>query len=136
MTRGKVVLVAFPFDDLTAEKARPAVCLTEPLGTHRHVVLAFVTSRQPDDPLDTDIALDPDDSDFSQTGLRVRSIVRAHRLLTVSSIAIKRELGNLSAERLEQVSQAVRRLFETSEKQSADGASKDPATAPPDPGPR
>ncbi len=75
MTRGKVVLVAFPFDDLSAEKARPAICLTEPVGTHKHVVLGFVTSRVPDDPLDTDIALDPVDSDFAQTGLHVRSTI-------------------------------------------------------------
>jgi len=30
MTRGKVVLVPFPFDDLSAAKVRPAVCLTDP----------------------------------------------------------------------------------------------------------
>ena len=35
MTRGKVVLVPFPFDDLTAQKARPAVCLTDALGALR-----------------------------------------------------------------------------------------------------
>ena len=112
MTRGKVVLVAFPFDDLSTDKARPAICLTEPLGKNRHVVLAFVTSREPDDPLDTDIPLDPGDPDFAQTGLHVRSIVRAHRLLTVSSTVIKRELGHLSAERLDQLTRAVRGLFE------------------------
>ena len=85
MTRGKVVLVPFPFDDLTTQKARPAVCLTEPLTSHRHIVLAFVTSREPDDPLDTDIVLDPQDPGFAQTGLQVRSTLRTHRLLTVAS---------------------------------------------------
>ena len=43
-TLGKVVLVAFPFDDLSGSKVRPAVCLTDPIGPHRHVVLAFVSS--------------------------------------------------------------------------------------------
>ncbi len=28
MTRGKVVLVPFPFDDFSGTKLRPAVCLT------------------------------------------------------------------------------------------------------------
>lgn len=32
MTKGKVVLVPFPFDDLMMAKVRPAVCLTEPIG--------------------------------------------------------------------------------------------------------
>ncbi len=30
MNKGKVVLVPFPFDDLSSTKVRPAVCLTEP----------------------------------------------------------------------------------------------------------
>ena len=60
MTRGKVVLVPFPFDDLSTDKARPAVCLTEPLSSHRHIVLAFVSSREPDELLDTDIVLPTD----------------------------------------------------------------------------
>jgi mRNA interferase MazF len=68
MTRGKVVLVPFPFDDLATQKARPAVCLTEPVTSHRHIVLAFVTSRQPDEPLDTDVVLDPQDSGLRPDG--------------------------------------------------------------------
>ena len=111
MTRRKVVLVPFPFDDLATQKARPAVCLTEPVTSHRHIVLAFVTSRQPDEPLDTDIVLDPQDPDFAQTGLQVRSTIRIHRLLTVASSTIKRELGSLSPSRQARVADAVRRLF-------------------------
>lgn len=111
MTRGKVVLVPFPFDDLATEKARPAICLTEPLTSHRHIVLAFVTSRVPDDPLDTDIVLDPQDPGFAQTGLQVRSTIRTHRLLTVASTTIKRELGSLTPSLQARVADAVRRLF-------------------------
>lgn len=111
MTRGKVVLVPFPFDDLATQKARPAVCLTEPLTSHRHIVLAFVTSRESDEPLDTDIVLDPQDPDFARTGLQVRSTIRIHRLLTVASSIIKRELGSLPPSLQARVADAVRRLF-------------------------
>lgn len=111
MTRGKVVLVPFPFDDLATQKARPAVCLTEPVTSHRHIVLAFVTSREPDEPLDTDIVLDPQDPGFAQTGLQVRSTIRIHRLLTVASSTIKRELGSLSPTLQARVADAVHRLF-------------------------
>ncbi|MCY7323137.1 MAG: type II toxin-antitoxin system PemK/MazF family toxin, partial [Phormidesmis sp. CAN_BIN36] len=38
--KGKVVLVNFPFDDLSATKVRPAYCLTNSIGIHRHIVLA------------------------------------------------------------------------------------------------
>jgi mRNA interferase MazF len=39
----KVVLVPFPFDDLSGNKVRPAVCLTDAVGMHHHVVLTFIT---------------------------------------------------------------------------------------------
>jgi hypothetical protein len=42
MTKGKVRLVPFPFDDLSATKVRPTGCLTDPLRPHRHVILAFI----------------------------------------------------------------------------------------------
>jgi mRNA interferase MazF len=85
MTKHKVVLVPFPFDDLSSSKVRPAVCLTEPIGSHRHVVIAFVTSRVPDKPLATDLVLDASDRDFSATGLRASSTVQLHRLITVTT---------------------------------------------------
>jgi hypothetical protein len=47
MTRGKVVLVPFPFDDLETQKARPAICLTDPLTPHRHIVLASSPAANP-----------------------------------------------------------------------------------------
>jgi mRNA interferase MazF len=43
--RFKVVLVEFPFDNLSGLKVRPAVCLTEPLGRYKHLVLAFHHER-------------------------------------------------------------------------------------------
>jgi mRNA interferase MazF len=97
MTKGKVVLVPFPFDDLSTVKLRPAVCLTEPIGPHRHVILAFISSRIPTNLLfssvflmkskkrkvwllETDLVLDSSQTDFATTGLRVSSILRLHRL--------------------------------------------------------
>ena len=96
LTRGKVVLVPFPFDDLSATKLRPAVCLTEPIGANRHVIVAFITSREVFDLLPTDIALPANHPDFKTTGLRVSSVLRLHRMVTLSTTIIKRELGRLS----------------------------------------
>jgi mRNA interferase MazF len=81
MIRGKVVLVPFPFDDFSGTKVRPGVFLTDPIGTHRHVILAFISSRVPADLLETDFILDSGQADFAATGLRVSSTLRLHRLL-------------------------------------------------------
>ena len=80
MLKSKVVLVPFPFDDLSSDKVRPAVCLTDAIGLHSHVVLAFVSSRAPDELLETDLSIDWRDPDFAATGLRVPSTLRLHRL--------------------------------------------------------
>jgi hypothetical protein len=83
-------------------RSRPAVT----------IVLAFVTSREPDELLDTDVVIDPQDQGFAQTGLQVRSTIRIHRLLTVASSIIKRELGTLSPSLQARVADAAHRLFE------------------------
>ncbi len=93
MTKHKVVLVPFPFDDLSGTKVRPAVCLTNPIGPYRHVVLAFITSSVSSLGLATDLVLDASDAEFSSTGLRVSSTVQLHRMMTAASSLIRRELG-------------------------------------------
>ena len=111
MTKGKIILIPFPFDDLKATKVRPAVCLTDSIGPHKHLVLAFITSRIPNDLLETDIVLDSSLTDFTQTGLRVTSTLRLHRLMTLSSSLILRELGELSPQILDEVDNKLHKLF-------------------------
>ena len=111
MTRGKIVLVPFPFDDLSAARVRPAVCLTEPIGPHRHVVLAFITSQAPDEPLDSDVLLSEQTPAFPATGLRLSSTIRLHRLLTISTSLIQRELGRLPNSVQNEVGEKLRALF-------------------------
>ena len=103
MDKGRVVLVPFPFDNLSTAKLRPAVCLTEPIGPHRHVILAFISSSKQDPPIDSDVVLDQGEPDFLQTGLKVSSVLRLHRLMTVSQSLIRREPGVLPPQRQNQV---------------------------------
>jgi mRNA-degrading endonuclease toxin of MazEF toxin-antitoxin module len=111
LTRGKIFLVPFPFDDFSATKLRPAVCLTEPIGINRHIVVAFITSREVSDLLPTDIALPTNHSDFHATGLRVNSVLRLHRLMTLTTKIIQRELGRLSPSLEQEVAEKLGILF-------------------------
>ena len=111
MTKHKVVLVPFPFDDLSSSKVRPAVCLTEPIGSHRHVVVAFITSRVAEVPIATDLVLDASNPDFSATGLRVSSTLQLHRLMTVTTSLIQRELGQLPPQMQAELEGRLRKLF-------------------------
>lgn len=109
--RYRVILVPFPFDDLTASKVRPAVCLTEAIGAHGHVLLAFISSVVPPNPEPTDLLQEPSDADFARTGLRVRLALRLHRMVTVSARIIRRQLGVLAPKLQAQVQERLRRLF-------------------------
>ncbi|MDA0243172.1 MAG: type II toxin-antitoxin system PemK/MazF family toxin [Chloroflexi bacterium] len=111
MTQYKTVLVPFPFDDLSSQKVRPALCLTHPIGSHRHVVLAFISSRIDTTLLPTDILLQMDHPDFFATGLRVPSVLRLHRLITVTTSFIQRELGYFPTNLQAQVAQGLQHLF-------------------------
>jgi mRNA interferase MazF len=109
--RYSVVLVPFPFDDLSSQKVRPAVCLTDAIGVHRHVVLAFVSSVLPAQPEPSDVLLTPATPGFARTGLRVASALRLHRIVTVSATVIRRRLGTLAPGIQAQISQGLRTLF-------------------------
>ena len=103
--RYDVVLVPFPFDDLSGQKVRPAV------GVHRQVVLAFISSVLPSTPEPSDLLLTPAMSEFARTGLRVASALRLHRIVTVSATIIRRRLGVLTPSIQTQLAQKLRTLF-------------------------
>jgi mRNA interferase MazF len=107
----KIVLVPFPFDDLSATKVRPAVCLTDEINPYGHIVLAFITSKVAG-PGPSDFVIDAADVDFVSTGLKVSSTIRLHRLVTVSRTLVKRQLGKLAPRHVAEVGNRVRQLFQ------------------------
>jgi len=56
--------------------------------------------------------LDTQDPEFSTTGLRVSSTLRLHRLMSVTTSIIQRELGELSPRVQAEISAKLRDLFE------------------------
>lgn len=112
MVKYKIVLVLFPFDDFSTTKVRPVVCLTEPVGNFEHIVIAFITSKQPKHLLPTDILLDISQlKDFKETGLQLTSVIRIHKLTTVPKYLIKRELGKIPSKLRPSIDRALRSLF-------------------------
>ena len=110
--KNKIVLVPFPFDDLSNQKVRPGVCLTDEIQPYGHIVLAFITSQVSANPTDTDFVIEATTAEFPQTGLKVSSTIRLHRLMTVSKMIIRRELGELSANQQTEIENRLRKLFD------------------------
>jgi mRNA interferase MazF len=96
MMKRKIVLVEFPYDDLSGSKIRPAYCLGDPVGEYRHVLFALITSRIPNSILPTDLVLDSNHPDFMISGLKKSSTIRLDHLITLRRSMIQRQLGELS----------------------------------------
>lgn len=103
MKPGDIVLIRFPQTDLQAGKLRPALVIANTPGRYEDVLLALVSSRTYQAISGFDEIIDPSDSDFEATGLKVRSVIRLARLATVESSVINARLGNISHERLQQI---------------------------------
>ena len=104
--RCDVVLVTFPFTDLSGSKRRPAVVL----GTESHqgdIILGFISSVVPDVAHSYEVLLIPTDSDFSQTGLKVPSVIRLNKLATIDRKLITRRIGHLSHQRYHEIDNAL-----------------------------
>ena len=74
-TAGEVVLVPFPFSDLSQSKVRPAVCLAD--AGRGDWVLCQITSSPYGDPA----AIPLDAPDFASGGLLVASFARPGKLV-------------------------------------------------------
>jgi mRNA interferase MazF len=96
LKRGDIVLVPFPFTDLTAEKLRPAIIIS-PDPQEIDVVIAFISSIVPPGELPpVDFLLTPKHPDFPQTGLKKASVFKMKKLLTIERTKIIRCLGKVS----------------------------------------
>ncbi len=103
MNAGDIVLIRFPQADLQAGKLRPALIVAVAPGRHPDRLLALVTSRTTQLTPEFDELIEPTDPDYLTTGLKVRSIVRLSRLISVETSVINARLGNISQARLSQI---------------------------------
>jgi len=84
-----VVLVPFPFSDLTQSKLRPAVVLAR--ASTNDFVLCQLTSNAYADPH----AVEMTNADFTQGGLKCTSYARPGKLFTANRILIVAQVGTL-----------------------------------------
>jgi mRNA interferase MazF len=103
---GEVVLVPFPFSDLSQAKVRPALCLAD--AGRGDWVLCQITSNPYGDP--AAIALDT--SDFASGGLLVSSFVRPGKLFTAHAGLMVRSVGALNETALARICSAVVALLQ------------------------
>jgi mRNA interferase MazF len=94
IARGDIVLVPFPFTDLSATKRRPAVVLwADP--PRSDFLLAFISSQRIRGSEVGALPVLPTHPEFSLTGLAAPSTIRTTKVVTLSGALLRRWLGRL-----------------------------------------
>ena len=95
--KGDVLVVPFPFSDLSGAKKRPVLLIAVLEG--EDIILCQITSRNRTDSYSVKIA----DSDFESGGLKIESFIRPQRIFTADKSLILYKAGRLKAEKINEV---------------------------------
>jgi mRNA interferase MazF len=99
--KGEVVVVPFPFSDLTIAKRRPALVIAGLEGDD--IILCQITSQTIKDRY----AVPLQDQDFETGGLKQTSNVRPNRLFTADSQIVLYRVGKLQREKLSEIIEKI-----------------------------
>jgi mRNA interferase MazF len=99
--KGDVVVVPFPFSDLTQSKRRPALVITALDGDD--LILCQITSKTIKDKY----AIVVNDNDFETGGLKQPSNIRPNRIFTADTHIILYRVGNLKNAKVSEVIESI-----------------------------
>ncbi|KAA5543377.1 type II toxin-antitoxin system PemK/MazF family toxin [Adhaeribacter rhizoryzae] len=104
MRKGDILLIPFPFTDLTGQKNRPALVL---VTTDTDITVAFITSQIKWQE-EHDLKLEPS----AKNGLKKTSLVRLSKLATINNELLIGKLGNLIEADIQQLNKNLIKLFQ------------------------
>jgi mRNA interferase MazF len=106
--RGDIVLVSFPFTDLSSSKRRPALVISPDSFNEqgKDLVLIAITSQEPDDN-----AVTIEEHDCVDGELPKKSFVKLSKLFTVHSTLVLKRICALRGEKLDDVLLGLRGFF-------------------------
>lgn len=106
MVKGDIVLISFPFTDLSGSKLRPAVILAE---NKEDITVCFITTQIRWGEK-TDLKLSPD----TGNGLKKESLVRVGKIATIEKRLSKGLLGRLSSAEVKQLNDKLKKVLDIS----------------------
>lgn len=104
MIIGDIILIPFPFTDLTGNKLRPAVIL---IATEYDLTLSFVTTQIKWKEA-TDIELSP----TRANGIKLPSLIRLSKIATVDKSLAIGKLGQLRQNEITELNQKLKTLLQ------------------------
>jgi len=108
--KNTIVLIPFPFTDLTAIKVRPAVIVSG-CKTDDDIIVSFISSKKTKRLHKMDVKIQSKDKNFKQTGLKTDSLIKVGKLATLSKKIVLGELGNVSESTGKEINKKLKTLF-------------------------
>jgi mRNA-degrading endonuclease toxin of MazEF toxin-antitoxin module len=106
---GTVVLLPFPFTDLSGRKRRPALVVS-PEGFHEEdLILCAVTSQVPEKLSKWEVLLEA--KDMAEEALPGRSVIKVSKLFTIHRSLIVSRFGSVRERKLSEVLERLHGLF-------------------------
>ena len=108
MNKGTIVLSKFPFTDLSTFKRRPAIIVSGSKKKGNDIILAFISSKVTEPIEDTDYIIEINHIDFKYTGLKMRSVFKMDKLVTIEKNLIVGEIGKVSSSILQELDKRLK----------------------------
>ena len=103
--RGDIVVLPFPYSDLSSSKKRPALILATLQGND--IILCQITSIQRED----NHVIELKDSDFKQGKLNLDSYIRPNRIFTADKSIILYKIGSVKEKKFNEVIEKLVRIL-------------------------
>jgi len=103
--KGDVVIIPFPFTDLTGSKKRPAFIVANLPGDD--IIVCQITSKSKSDPLAVSVGA----SDFSSGSLPIDSFIRPNKIFTADKNIILSTAGHLCEKKISDVIDSIIRII-------------------------
>lgn len=105
LMKGDVVVIPFPYSDLSNSKRRPALVAAAIEGDD--VILCQITGEMRADRYSIFVS----DEDFSNGGLYLASMIRPNKLFTADKSVIIRKIGAIKRDKIKEVEDKIINIF-------------------------
>jgi mRNA interferase MazF len=106
--RGKIVLVQFPFTNMTNTKIRPALVIY--VGK-KDAIVALISSKIPALADDTQVVIKSHDRSFKMTGLKTSSVIKLDKITTIDKSLIYGELGEIDDDLGREINEKISNIY-------------------------
>ncbi len=95
--KGDVIVINFPFSNLTEFKPRPVLVIKVPKGGD--LIVNQITGKSQETSVEVSVTKD----DFKQGGLRIDSYLRLDKIFSIEKFLIKYKIGSLKPKKFDEI---------------------------------